>query len=84
MQLCKVIRCKAVYTKPQYHPLLLEKAAPKPLSTDLYENQNKAAYQTPKYFQLSKKSRSTFANNRAIKPVKIGTKWIYRTGWVTG
>ena len=31
-------------------------AAPKPLSTDLSAHQNKAAYQTPKYFQLTTKN----------------------------
>ena len=36
--------------------LLLEKAAPKPLSTDPTAHQNKAAYQTPKYFELPKKN----------------------------
>ena len=36
--------------------VLLEKAAPKPLSTDPTPHQDKAAYQTPKYFQLPKKN----------------------------
>ena len=30
--------------------------APKPLSTDPTAHQNKAAYQTPKYFELPKKN----------------------------
>ena len=42
--------------KLQYHILLLEQAAPKPLRTDPTIYKNKAAYQTPKYFQLSKKN----------------------------
>ena len=42
--------------KLQYHTKVLEQAAPKPLSTDPTKHINKAAYQTPKYFQLSKKN----------------------------
>ena len=42
--------------KLQYHTSLLEQAAPKPLRTDPTTNKNKAAYQTPKLFQLSKKN----------------------------
>ena len=45
-------RCK----KPKCHPQLLWNAAFKPLSTNLSAHKNKAAYQTPKYFQLPNKN----------------------------
>ena len=44
-----------LYKKPKFHPLPIEKAAPKPLVTDLSAHRNKAAYKNPKYFQLPKK-----------------------------
>ena len=47
----KLSRCAALQKA-----LLLEKAVPKPLSTDPTAHQNKAAYQTPKYFELPKKN----------------------------
>ena len=47
-------RCKKLQLISLLAPLL-EKAAPKPLSTDPSAHQNKAAYQTAKYFYLSKR-----------------------------
>jgi len=46
-------------------PLLLEKA--KPLSIDPTAHQNKAAYQTLKYFQLPKKMMKKMADEKKIK-----------------
>ena len=55
--------------KLQYHTQLLKQAAPKPLSTVPTTRKNKAAYQTPQYFQLSKKIDEK--NDRRKKKLKI-------------
>ena len=57
----KLSRCAALQKA-----LLLEKAAPKPLSTDPTAHQSKAAYQTPKYFELPKKNDEKNARRKRI------------------
>ena len=63
--------------KLQYNSWLLEKAAPKPLSTDLSAHQNKAAYQTP---SISRSPRNMMKTNTRQKDNKNTITFILAEG----